>query len=361
MINQFHPAVHNGDAIGEQIASIRSLLLQDGYKSEIFSVFPDDAYKAPVRLFREYAPYASSENVLLLHYSIGYPDTVWEWLRTIPDRKVVVYHNITPPYYFAGVNGAYFLETQRGLDQLLQLRQLAPHAWSDSAFNGLDLEARGWHDVKVLPIIFDRQRYDVHPDLATLKRLNDGNPNVLFVGRCVPNKCWQDVILAFFYLKRCIKPDARLCLVGSDAGMQPYRAYLNALISTLGLSDVIFAGHISQAELAAYYKSASVFLCMSEHEGFCVPLVESMYYGVPAIAYKAAAVPETMGDCGLLILRKDFAAIAELIGLLIDDIPLRDRIVSQQKERVKVFEAEHVRVLLRSYLEQVLASGRGSL
>ena len=123
LINQFHSAVHNGDAIGEQIIAIRDLAREDGYSGEVYCVYPDRAYRASARIFSQYERYSSPDNVLLLHYGIGYSDAVWEWLRSIPDRKVLVYHNITPPHYFAGISSAYGAETQRGRQQLAQLRQ----------------------------------------------------------------------------------------------------------------------------------------------------------------------------------------------------------------------------------------------
>ena len=359
LVNQFHSAVHSGDAIGEQIIGIQSLLRAGHYAGEIFCASPDAPRRFHARHFSEYAPYSSSRNVLLLHYSISYSDEVWDWLRSIPDQKIVVYHNITPPHFYAGVNTAYFTQTRRGLAQLPLLRQIAPQAWADSAFNANDLQQAGWDEVKVLPVMFDRRRYDIKPDPATFRRLNDHRPNILFVGRCVPNKRWEDILLVYYYLKHCVQPDARLCLIGSDERMPAYRAFLNALIEDLSLTDVTFAGQVSQAVLAAYYRTAQVFLCMSDHEGFCVPLLESMFYGVPIIAYKAAAVPETLGNSGLLIRHKDHAAIAELIGLVLEDKLLRERVIAEQRERLGMFDVARVRSLLFDYLRPYFDAEKG--
>lgn len=354
LIHQFHPAVHNGDAIGEQIIAIRNLARDDGYAGEVFCVYPDREYRAPARLFDQYAPYSSAENILLLHYGIGYSDAVWQWLESIPDRKVVVYHNITPPHYFAGISAVYYAGTQRGYAELGRLRQLAPRAWCDSVYNANELRAAGWADASVLPIVFDPCRYDIAPDRATLQRLNDNRRNFLYVGRLAPNKCIEDILIVFQYLRRRWFSDARLWLIGSDEGLRRYRAYLDALVLRLGLRDVTFTGHISQAQVAAYYRSASIYISMSEHEGFGMPLIESMYYGVPVVAYDAAAIAETMGGCGVLVQHKNHAVIAEQIAQLLSDTAMRERIITAQRQRVAAFHVESVRPAWRAALRGVL-------
>ncbi len=349
-VHQFHPSIVDADAIGGQITVIRRLLLNAGIGSELFSAFPSPDFSAPTRLFDAYAPYSSAANVLLLHYSIAYPDEVWAWLRALPDRKIVVYHNITPPHYFAGVNAHYLDATRRGLKQLALLRQLTAEAWGDSEFNCQTLRDMGWENPRVLPIIFETARYDIPADPGILAQMNDGHPNILFVGRCAPNKRWEDILAVFYHLKHHVAPDARLWLIGSASGMEPYAEFLHALVDQLHIQNVTFVGQVTQAELVAYYQSAAVYLCMSSHEGFCVPLVESMHFGVPIVAYAAAAVPETLGGAGLLVKRKDHRAIAELVGMLIHDQDLRSCVIRQQRERLKAFNTAVVGQQLLDYL-----------
>ena len=204
----------------------------------------------------------------------------------------------------------------------------------------------------VLPIVFDATRYSVRPDRRVLREWEEG-VNVLFVGRVSPNKRFEDLLLTFRYLKHHVCPDARLLLVGSWIGMEPYLAYLQALAQRLDLVDVVFAGHVSGEALAAYYRCASVYLSMSEHEGFGVPLLESMYYGVPIIAYRVGAVPDTLGDSGVLIREKNYAAVAELIGLLIEDQALQSQIVSRQRDRLTHFEPKVVKPRLAQLLQEI--------
>jgi glycosyltransferase involved in cell wall biosynthesis len=185
-----------------------------------------------------------------------------------------------------------------------------------------------------------------------LRRLK-GTLNVLFVGRVAPHKRQDDLIRIFCHLKRGVRPDSRLLLVGSTRGMEAYVESLVDLVRRLELSDVLFAGHVTAAEWAAYYRGASVYLSLSEHEGFGVPLLEAMHFGVPVIAYKAAAVPETMGGAGLLLTARNYAAIAELIALLDEDHDLRERVVARQQERVRAFYPDRVQECLAQLLREL--------
>jgi glycosyltransferase involved in cell wall biosynthesis len=292
---------------------------------------------------------------LLLHFTMHYSTEVISWLEGIPDRKVLIYHNITPHSYFAGVNGPLFEAAKRGRKQLGQLRGLTEAGWGVSTFNCQELAERGWTHLGVLPIVFDPRRYAGRPDRGVLRRYEDGRPNILFVGRVAPNKCFEDLILVFSYLKRSVCPEARLLLVGAQGGMERYVAFLQRLISELRLPDVVFTGHVSNAELVAYYRSSSLYLSLSEHEGFGVPLLESMHFGLPIVAYAAAAVPETLAECGALVTRKDYRAVAELIGLLIEDEGLRSRIVAGQRKRLDDFLPARVEGRLERLLDDLAA------
>jgi len=352
-VHQFHPTVSYGDAIGDQIQSLQHLLRRMGHRSEIFCEQLPIHFQGRVQQIAQYARCSSPANVLLLHFSLGYSPKVMAWLKSVPDRKVLVYHNITPHAYFSGVNDVYLEAAQAGREQLDQLAALTQAGWGDSTFNCQELAERGWTRLGVLPIIFDPRRYAVRPDRQVLKRWQ-GGVNVLFVGRVSPNKRFEDLILAFHYLKR-VRPDARLLLVGSARGMEPYLEFLQGLAKRLRLSDVVFTGHVSTEQLAAYYRCASVYLSMSEHEGFGVPLLESMYFGVPIVAYKASAVPETLGGGGMLVTRKDYASVAELIGLLLEDRNWQARIVARQRERLRDFLPQRVEERLRDLLHSLEA------
>ena len=352
-VHQFYPIVVYGGAASNQILNLQRLLWRMGHRGEIFCEQLPLQFEGRARHIAQYARYSSPGDVLLLHFSMAYSAEVLSWLEQIPDRKVVVYHNITPHTYFAGIDDLYFEAARAGREQLDHLRTLAEAGWGVSEFNCQELAARGWTRLGVLPIVFDPRRYAVRPDRRILKRWQDG-VNVLFVGRLSPNKRFEDLILTFYYLKRFVRPDARLLLVGSaQQNVQPYREFLEALVARLGLSDVVFTGHVSTSQLVAYYRCASVYLSMSEHEGFGVPLLESMHFGVPVVAYKAAAVPETLGGSGVLVTAKEYAAVAELIGVLVEDEGLRAQIVARQCERLRDFFPERIEERLGELLGDI--------
>jgi glycosyltransferase involved in cell wall biosynthesis len=351
-VHQFFPAPSYGGAISNQLLSLQRLLQGLGYGSEIFCEQEPVHFGGQARPVGQYASYSSADNVLLLHFALHYSAEVLSWLAQIPDRKVLVYHNITPKAYFAGINGVLYEAALAGRRQLDRLRALTVAGWGDSGFNSQELAERGWRRLGVLPIVFDSARYAARPDRKTLQRYQGGT-NLLFVGRLVPNKCFEDLILIFYYFKRYVRPEARLLLVGSTSKMAPYLDYLQSLIARLDLSDVVFAGHVSTAELVAYYRCASVFVSMSEHEGFGVPLLESMHFEVPVVAYQAAAVPETLGGCGFQVTAKDHRAVAELIGLLLEDEALRRRIVARQRARPPAFYPDQVAPRLSTLLQDL--------
>jgi len=349
-VHQFHPQVAYGDAASNQVLSLQRLLRDMGYGSEVFCEEQPFLFEGNTRSITQHARHASPENVLLLHFTMEYSNEVMSWLRRVPERKVLIYHNITPHTYFAGINGPLAEAAKRGRRQLSQLRDLTAAGWGVSAFNCQELEEHGWTNLDVLPIIFDPKRYAVRPDRTILSRYEADGPNILFVGRVAPNKCFEDLVLTFFYLKRWIRPDARLLLVGAHGGMEPYVAFLERLVDKLHVPDVTFTGHVSNAELMAYYRCSHVYLSMSEHEGFGVPLLESMHFELPIVAYAAAAIPETLGECGALINEKDYPAIAELIGLLIEDEGLRDTMLAGQRRRLESFLPKSVEGRLEELL-----------
>ncbi len=347
-IHQFNPTLSAGDAISNHIISLQSMLRAMGHQSEIFCELPPVSSPVRTHSLDSYESIVSPENILLLHFSLYYSDRVMDWLVHLPARKLLVYHNITPPHYFRGINNTYFEAASRGYAQLAELSGLTDAGWGDSNFNVQILKRYEWQKTGVLPIAFDAQNYAIAPAKKIKKQYPPG-ANVLFVGRVSPNKCFEDLIVTFSHLKK-MRPDARLLLVGSTQKMTRYVDFLQALVTRLNLTDVHFLGHVSQAELAACYRVGDVFLSMSEHEGFGVPLLESMHYGLPIVAHKSTAVPETLGASGMLFLQKDHRAVAALIDILLTDDTLRQRIVEGQRRRLQDFSVARVQMQLQQLL-----------
>jgi glycosyltransferase involved in cell wall biosynthesis len=342
------PNLAFGDAISQQALTLRRMLREAGVRSEIYAQHVDAQLQGEARSYSRLRDEANDDAAVLFHFSIG--SEVTDLFRLLRIPRVLVYHNITPAEFFRGVNPLVAAHCARGREELRELRPHCAMALADSEFNRLELAELGFANSAVLPIVLDPARYDVRSVRGLERPYRDGHVNLLHVGRLVPNKRIEDVLKTFYFYRRRINPDSRLFLVGIDTDMEIYAVALRQMIHDLGLSGVAFPGRVSQRELVTYYRLAHVYLCMSEHEGFCVPLVEAMYLGVPVVAYAAGAVTETLGDGGALVLRKDFAEVAELVSLIQEDADLRASLVAAGRERAKAFLPEAVMPRLRSLL-----------
>jgi glycosyltransferase involved in cell wall biosynthesis len=254
-------------------------------------------------------------------------------------KLVLIYHNLTPPHYFKYEDPLLAQSLQAGKDQLAQLKGFVDLAIADSNYSARELSAIGYLNVAVVPPVYLDDKYEIPPDKATLERFAEEKINLLFVSRIAPNKKQEDVIKVFYYY-RGINPASRLLLVGPLGVTKVYYRWLLDLVDYLGLPDVHFTDRVSQGELNAYYRLADVFISMSEHEGFGIFLVESMYFDVPIVAYKSTAVPETLGQAGVLVREKDFPVIAEVIDLLVSDRGFRKAILETQRQRLQDFAKE---------------------
>jgi L-malate glycosyltransferase len=192
------------------------------------------------------------------------------------------------------------------------------------------------------------------PDRRILRQYRDGMVNLLFVGRCAPNKRIEDLLNAFYYFQRYVQPASRLIHVGSYAGMEQYHALLLTRSRELQLKNVELVGSVRQDELNAYYEVSRAFLCMSDHEGFCIPLLEAMTHDVPVVAYAAGAVPETLDGAGVLVRERRFDLIAETLGRVAEDEPLRTAILKGQRARLARYEKQDLAADLRRYLGPLL-------
>ena len=278
-------------------------------------------------------------------------------LPKLRGRKMMIYHNITPPSFFDNYSVTARDLTRYGYEGTRYLSDKIEYVMADSAFNVSDLRRMGYTcKADVRPVLIPFGDYTKTPDAKVLEKYGgDGYTNILFVGRIAPNKKQEDIISAFAYYKKYVDPRSRLILAGSYAGMERYFRALQNYVSALMLEDVVFTGHTGFSELLAYYKLADIFLCMSEHEGFCVPLTEAMLFGVPIIAYDSCAVPETLGGSGVLIKDKDPVFVSGLADRIMKDSALREHIIKVQNERLKDFAYERIKATfvsqLRSFIE----------
>lgn len=343
------PGFLYGDALGNQAVRIRELLRRWGYRSQVYAQFRDRRLEDPGLDYHRYR--SRSDDLLLYHYSIGSPVTAF--VRGLSAQVIPYYHNITPPGFLRGYNEPLADLLEQGKQELALFRD-APFALAASEYNRQEMYALGFRQVEILPylISFDwlQDSAEGPAGRAVTNMYNDGAVNLLFVGRLAPNKRQDDLIRAFAAFHDLINPDSRLLLVGSDANAPGYRLELESLAAARGLAHrVHLAGAVGPREgLGGYYRAADVFLCLSEHEGFCVPLLEAMAFDVPVVAYRSTGVPYAMGGAGLLMRHKRYDLLAELIGLVLEDEDLRARVVAAQRRRLQELAPEQVAASLRN-------------
>lgn len=353
-VHQLVAALSYGDAIGNEALAIQGHLRRAGFESDIFAerVHPRMAHLA--RPLWEYGEVSSPDTVCLFHFSIG--SAAGRLIYHAPDRLVSVYHNITPADWFLGFHPHLAGLCHHGRRELAAFAARTELGLADSEFNRRELEAAGYGRTAVLPIVLDLDDYR-RPVSPVARRLyDDGRVNVLFVGRIIPNKRIEDLIGVFALYQRHLEPRSRLLLVGDYRGHERYYDRLQERVRRLGADEVIFPGHVDDDDLRAYYAEGDVFLCLSEHEGYCVPLVEAMAFGLPVIAYDAGAVKETLRGGGILLREKRPEVVAELIGRLREDVALRAAVLRTQERALATVRAIDFSALLQERLAPVLAT-----
>ena len=228
------------------------------------------------------------------------------------------------------------------------------YSLADSNYNKSELDELNYKNTMTLPILIPFEDYKKEPDKEVIKKYLDGKKNILFVGRIAPNKAQEDIIKSFYYYKKYINKDSRLILVGNSNGFENYLELLKKLIKELELeNDVVIIGHIKFEEILAFYKVADLFLCMSEHEGFCVPLVESMFFEVPILTYNSSAIKNTLGNSGIIVNKKDYFLIAELMNFVLSDKDVKKEIINNQNKRLEDFQLEKVEKQLLEFIRRI--------
>jgi glycosyltransferase involved in cell wall biosynthesis len=344
------PALHRGDAIGDSARLMRDAFRSWGHQADVYALSLDEDLHGDGRPWSEWKA-GSEGDAVILHYAL--PSALTAALIAHRGRRALIHHNITPPEFFAGYDEEMVRICTLGRAELGTLKGHVDLALGDSEFNRQELEAAGFPRTGVLPIYLAFQRYREPPGAVLARDLADGRTNVLFVGRLVPNKRHDDLIRMASYWKRYISPGVRLVLVGKPPRRPGYADALQSLMYEQGLTpwDVLFAGHLDHRDLLACYRTAHVFVSMSEHEGFGVPLVESMLLDVPVLAYSAGAVPGTLGGAGVLFSEKRLAEVAEMAARLAGDGPLREGVLRSQARRREDFAPRAVEAALKSYVD----------
>ncbi len=336
------PELAPHDATGTHTMLLRDLLVEMGADVRIVAQTPSPLDE-DVMLIRAWKP---SAELTILQHGIG--SLVAEAVIDHQASVVLNYHNITPLEFVEPWNPDRIAGLRWGRVQLDQLAPLCQLAVADSDYNAAELRAAAYRDVVVSPVLWRSRRDQI------VRSVGD-EPVVLFVGRVAPNKCHEDLLAAFAMVHEEHR-QARLILVGS-AGSSPYHAALEAYAQRLEISAAVeFVGEVTDEELLTHYGRADVFVCLSEHEGFCVPVVEAMGAGIPVIGYRAAAVPETVADAGLVLADKSPSTVAAAIDRVLTDTELRDHLALRGMDRADDFDLANSRRQMRTILEPLLAT-----
>jgi glycosyltransferase involved in cell wall biosynthesis len=358
-IHQVLATLGYGDAIGHEVLGIQRVLRRQGYESEIFVESADYRLEPLTRDYRELVDFSHPDNLLIHHFSLG--SKASRTAFALPDRMALIYHNITPPDYFVGVHRTLARQCFRGRRELRAYANRSDLALGDSEFNRQDLEQLGFPRTAVLPVVPGFAHLELQPDGLVADQFDDAWTNVIFVGRVIANKKIEDLIRFFHAYHTTFNARSRLIIVGAHGGFERYLVALNQLTASLGLHDVHFVGHVTDEALVAYYEIADLFLCASEHEGFCVPIVESFYMEVPVLAYAATAVPATMDGAGVLYDDKDPAYVAALIDAVVSNCRVQEAIVAGQLEAVRRLQGKDFGGTLLGFVEEILAAPRAPM
>jgi glycosyltransferase involved in cell wall biosynthesis len=348
-IDQVVPSFGGRDAIGTHILLLREVLQEMGFESDIWckGSFPET--RAISRCTDDLSPQMRNGAWWLYHLSSGSP--VAEQIAQRPEPKLLDYHNVTPGNLFGDWVPWATAEAEAGARQLEMLAGASFFGFADSGFNAVDMKRAGMPKARtiVVPPLFDpgalRSRSEADAGLLAERRKERelGGADWLFVGRVTPSKAQDDLIRALACYREVFDPMARLHLVGTWMG-EDYPRALERYARRLGLSEAVrITGSVSEEELAAYYSCSDVFVCASEHEGFCIPIVEAMNFGLPVVAFDAGAVPETAGTGALIVDDKSPLGLASAVRRVLDDEVLRHRLIGSGRSRSEELSLERGR------------------
>ena len=346
-MREIHQLVHTlsyGDAISSEVVTLKNVFTELGVSSEIYSINTHPKYKGLTNHYSDFPKDFSGD--VILHYSLG--SELNELYRSLNEAKrTLIYHNLTPANWFKSVNARVYNDIKNGALELPDLLKLSDRVLADSSFNKSELN----HPCEVLPLPIDPAKCNepANEGIAQILK-NDKKIHVLHVGRVAPNKCIEDIIKAFYFLHYHIDENSKLWLIGIDHDTELYSFGLKRLVQELHLSDSVeFLGRRSDSEVRAFYENASVYVCASEHEGFCLPLVEAMNFKIPIVAHNSSAVPETLGEAGILYQTKDPSELAEVLYLAATRY--RESLIKAGEERVNQFSLDNFKLKVKGFFD----------
>jgi len=359
-VHQFVPVLEPG-AVGGHTLEVQRALREHGIESEVFAETVHPSMEGRAHGYTEYGTRVAARPTDTLLYQMAIGSPVAAFVRDRPERKAVDYHNITPPELFARWEPDLVHGLAWGRRQLAELGAVCSFALADSAFNESELTGLGYEHTAVVPILLDLDAFEHELDDACRDRLlerkhRDGGVDLLFVGRVAPNKAQHELVKVLAAYRTLYDGNARLHLVGGSSSDR-YVDAIRSFAAELGLADAVdLAGSVSAGELTAYYRAADVLVSASVHEGFCVPLLEAMHHRVPIVARALAAVPETLGDAGVLLRSSSPDRMAAAVHRVVTDAPVRDALVAAGRRRLESFSLPRTRQRLLDAIDRFVTA-----
>ncbi len=347
-IDQFHSGSASGDAVTNSMFFIQKLLENAGYISRIYVEHIADDLKDKVISYKCYKP--DKNQILLIHHSFGHD--LDEWLKKLKGyNNILIYHNITPESYFPKGSSFYHYSI-KGREQLKLLKNIVIGAIGASELNSKELKKLEFKNVQTIPLLMDIEKIVNIKWNPSVFENNKKTFNILYVGRIAENKCHHDLIEIYKIFTQMSDRDSKLILAG-DITSKDYHKRLYELIYKYRLHNkVIITGKISDGDLIAYYKVSDVFLCMSDHEGFGVPLIEAMVFDVPVVAYDSSNIKNTLNGAGILFKEKNYEDIAGFLSVLSKNKILRRNILNGQREVIKNYSENRIKNALFSFFNE---------
>ena len=353
-IIQVLDALDYGDGASNDVMHLYELLRELGLDTEIYSKWYDDRVAKYTMDIEKCNP--SKEDIIIYHFSGK--SYILDHVKKYPCRVMVRYHNVTPPEFFLPNNMAAYQNCKEGIEEIKENIGRFDGYIAVSPFNARDLISYGAdpQKVDVIPIIIDFDKLDSRTSDRDLRQeLSGAAPYMLYVGRIAPNKRVEDVLDIFESYYRFFDKNVRLYVVGNmDHSSEYTKNVLGRLEKMESKDHVVFTGKVSDEDLHSYFSGASVFLCMSEHEGFCIPILEAQYFNVPVVGYDSCAVPDTMGGSGVLLYKKDPHMAAYIISKVLSDDCLREEIIEGQQKNLEKYQ----RSVVKAHLTEILKKWR---
>jgi len=350
-LDQFLVGCYDRDGLGHLAKVLRTWCRNQGWQSDIYTLAGDALPAGELKTIDAYVP--DEDAVILLHYSTGHE--LNEQVAELPGRKILYYHNITPPEFFTGISASFAAESSHGQSQLKEILPRFTDYWANSEFSAADLRAAGAQVVNVVPVSRDFDQLKLVPDEQYLNHwLDPEKMTILFVGRVFPHKGDEKLVEVMEVLQHELKLPARLLRVGPAE--VNFLNLLRTRVRAAGITDYHFIGAVPQPIVNASFQLADFFLCLSEHEGFCVPLVEAMHFNLPIVAVDRGAIAETLGGSGVLL--KEFCphTIARVLARLWQDRELQKSIIAKQQAVLRKYEGKKLQKQLRGLLEPMFSA-----